>query len=182
MDEDILEKEFQLLDIESFVNKKDDVEVYAAASIVQIKKTYDENVRFKRRAVIMNFINSKIDNLFRLFGIGFYDNLVLYYIDMLDQEMDLCLDFIEYQSKLMDIVTDTNFKEVFKLSKFSDTNFILNYNFLERSFDRYSSSLNGIYRCDNNPDIERYNREAFNSFFDSKIQKLSSSKVYQKVL
>ena len=62
----------------------------------------------------MNFINSKIDNLFRLFGIGFYDNLVLYYIDMLDQEMDLCLDFIEYQSKLMDIVTDTNFKEVFK--------------------------------------------------------------------
>lgn len=139
--EEKLKIEYDLLEVDSFITTRDE-----ALNMMEMFIDDEEQMKFSilRDAKICNrniFITKFLDLFFNNSDGVIYFKQQLHYIT---EQFDLILQGIDYQNRLMEIVDEDNYLEVYKLSKFLDHNLILNYNYFNSIIDSLYYASKGI--------------------------------------
>lgn len=163
-----LKLEYSLLEVEEFINTKEEALGTITAFI------YDEE-EFKLESIEEAKECNKGLLISRLVGLFTFSNdEINYYKNQLgniNEKIDLVLKSLNYQYKLRNLVNEDNYIEIYKLSKFLDHNLILNYNYINLKIDTLYYENRGIGYNSNDIDSVSDNKEELFKFIDNAISK-----------
>ena len=163
-----LEDELNLIKINDSDNNLNKTEEYIHSSInymnskkLEIKERISKN---KKELVIDKFLNILYRMIDYYIDINFYKKIC----EELLKELEICKEFINYQYKLVDLLSVNNYKDIYKLSKLVDMYFILSSNFIEEKIEKiYYISKN--IQCISSEDNLYDDIDLFKNFFEAKI-------------
>lgn len=181
MNNDKLEKiktQYEEMSVEDISDNYDDAYAYLCVMMDDLD-FYKSNILNEMKYDCKQKKISEIKNYFS-FITGMYYDAELYDLDLelLDNHLDLILDFGDYSGQLLKSLEKDNVRDIFKLTKFVGEKYLSNYHYLEDRRDSIDCSSIGINFYSN-----RYvnDREEFKEFFNGEIKRISSSKAVEKV-
>lgn len=120
----------------------------------------------------------KIQNIFNVFSYEDYswiedDNVLL------DEEIDLVCEYLLYYNKMMGILNEENFRDIYKLVNFTSEYYASNLEHLEDMRDAVNFSSRGIGYCSGSGSNTR---DEFREFFNEEFSRVSLIKPVQKTI
>lgn len=174
-----LEEEFIEKEVLSSITNLEEANCYINSMIDESEELKLEILKLIKEGCIVIF-KEKLLSLFssltgRVFGFEYAEEEK----DILDKELDLCLEFIGYQNRLLGIVNEDNYGDVTKLSNMTYTYLLLNYYGYEERIEINAYASNGIiYSSNKNEGVS--NRYIYRDFFNQKVEQMQP-KVLKKV-
>lgn len=176
-----LEKEFELIEIDDFIKNIDEARVYIAFSIDEINKLKNDTIKAFKLSY-REFLFDKLRGVFcSPFGLEVDLNFARSDLKIIKNEIELLDNFLKYQCMLYDATSEDNYSDIYKLSKYTDTILVLNYNYLEECLDVEYYNSKGISYSSDRDDICN-NKDDFDNFFNLKYNELNTTKVLKKML
>lgn len=175
---EILDAEFECIEIENIEFNEDEVEAYIVVSAGDILASRTEGLQLIKD-FSKNILLAKINNFFSMFTGGIEDySFYEAEVERLDEEVSLSIKFSNYYNKLLMRLDDNNYLDVYKMAKLVGTYYSL-------YLDRLEEERRGIYFSSMGIDYSRSmpsipSLEEFDDYFSDKLDNVRVIKVMEK--
>jgi len=120
---------------------------------------------------------TKVQNIFGVFGEDDYewieeDNVLL------DEQYNLSCKYLGYYNKLVNIINEENYKDIYKLVNFMGFNYVSNFEYFETMRDSINLASRGIGFSSSDGSYDT--REEFEELFNNEYNRISVIKPVQK--